>query len=121
MMTSNGSHEMSIQVRTGRRIAELRKKYEMTQDELAYFAEISTTYLGQIERGMRSPTVETIEKICSALHISLAEFFTFPDLSNNEKKSLVFQSIHDSLVKVPEDVSVKLSEIISELVDLYNK
>lgn len=60
----------------GERIKELRKANSLSQERLALNAGIATAYLGLIERGKRNPTVVTIENICDALGISLAEFFS---------------------------------------------
>ncbi|MFU1795401.1 helix-turn-helix domain-containing protein [Paenibacillus azoreducens] len=54
----------------GVKIRNLRKKMGWTQEELAYRAQIDTSYLGQIERGKkRSPTIRIIGKIADALSV----------------------------------------------------
>ena len=60
----------------GKRLKELRRKYGLSQERLALQAEITTAYLGQIERGIKNPTVVTVGRLCDALGISLAEFFS---------------------------------------------
>lgn len=64
-------HNFSI----GQRIRELRTQNYLSQEQLALAAEITTAYLGQIERNEKNPTVSVVEKICRALEIGLAEFF----------------------------------------------
>lgn len=60
----------------GKRLKELRRKYDLSQERLALRADITTAYLGQIERGEKNPTVVTVEKLCAALGISLSDFFS---------------------------------------------
>lgn len=60
----------------GNRVKELRTKNKLSQEQLALRAEITTAYLGQIERGEKNPTVVTIERICTALGIRLSDFFS---------------------------------------------
>ena len=60
----------------GKRIRALRVERGLSQEELANAAEITPAYLGQVERGQKNPTVLTIERICDALNISLAAFFS---------------------------------------------
>ena len=60
---------------TGQRILELRLKCGLSQEQLALHADITPTYLGQVERNMKNPTIRTIEKICFAMNLSLADFF----------------------------------------------
>lgn len=43
---------------------------------IALIAEINPAYVGQIERGIKSPTVNTLKKITDALGINLATLFT---------------------------------------------
>ena len=50
-----------------------RQKNNMSQETLAVLSDISTTGLGNIERGTNSPTIETLDKIAHALNISLSE------------------------------------------------
>jgi len=59
----------------GEKLRELRRYAEFSQERLALEANITPAYLGQVERGERNITVNTLEKICTALGISLADFF----------------------------------------------
>ena len=47
----------------------------MSQEELAYKAGLSPAHLGQIERAVKKPTVETVGKIAEALNLQMAELF----------------------------------------------
>ena len=59
----------------GRRIKYFREKKNWKQNELANKAGVSPTYIYQLERGLKSVTVEYLGYICNALGISLEEFF----------------------------------------------
>lgn len=59
----------------GNRLFALRTNMGLSQEQLALRADITPTYLGQIEHNTKRPTVYVIEKICSALNITLYEFF----------------------------------------------
>ena len=60
----------------GDRIRELRTERGLSQERLALDADITPAYLGLVERGKRNATVVIIERICDAMGVSLAEFFT---------------------------------------------
>lgn len=60
----------------GDRIHELRVNSGLSQEKLALRANITTTYLGLLERNQKNPTVKVIEQICNQLNISLGEFFS---------------------------------------------
>lgn len=75
----------------GERIHILRVQQGLSQEQLALRAEITTTYLGQIERNLKNPTFKVIEQICNALHISLSAFFDMPSPSADTPDSLSVQ------------------------------
>jgi HTH-type transcriptional regulator, repressor for puuD len=54
----------------------LRKQHKLSQKELAKIAEVGQTTISDIESGKKSPTAVTVEKVCEAVGITLAEFFT---------------------------------------------
>ena len=55
----------------GRRIREERQKLNLTQEKLSESINVSTTYIGQIERGERCPTLDTLIKISNSLGVSI--------------------------------------------------
>lgn len=62
-----------------KRIRQLRTERGFTQNALANISGISPTYLYQLERGEKSPTVEYLDHICWGLGITLADFFATED------------------------------------------
>ena len=62
-------------VRFGKRVKELRNSLGITQEELAERAELSKDYIGLIERGLRSPSLQTIQKIATSLKVSILSLF----------------------------------------------
>lgn len=59
----------------GDRLKRLRQYYKLTQFQMADKASIDYKYYGRLERNESVPTIATVEKICSGLDISLAQFF----------------------------------------------
>lgn len=66
-----------INIKFGKRVIELRKTKGITQEELAYRCDIQRSYMGVIERGEKSVTLNTIEKIAAGLDISIIELMSF--------------------------------------------
>lgn len=60
----------------GKRIIELRQQLGWSQYRLYKEAKIGQATLSQIESGLKSPNVVTLQKICDALNITLSDFFT---------------------------------------------
>lgn len=54
----------------GTRIKAAREKAGMTQEDLAAVLEMSPTHISVIERGVKSPKLETFIKIANALKVS---------------------------------------------------
>ncbi len=59
----------------GQRIRNYRNQLGISQEKLAELSGCHPTYIGQIERGEKNATLESIEKISSALNISLSKLF----------------------------------------------
>lgn len=55
----------------GKRIKEERLKLNLTQEQLSEFVDISTSYMGQIERGERKVTLDTLVRISNRLNVSI--------------------------------------------------
>jgi transcriptional regulator with XRE-family HTH domain len=70
---------MNIREKVGQRIRELRHKLQLSQEALAYKAEVDRTYMTDVENGRRNISIENLEKIISALEVSFTEFFTTKD------------------------------------------
>ena len=56
----------------GQRIRNYRTQKGLSQEKLAG---CHPTYIGQLERGEKNATLESVEKIASAMDISLSELF----------------------------------------------
>ncbi len=59
----------------GQRIRNYRTKKKFSQEKLAELCGCHPTYIGQLERGEKNATLESIEKIATALDISLSKLF----------------------------------------------
>jgi XRE family transcriptional regulator, regulator of sulfur utilization len=66
-------------VRLGERIRNMRKEKGLSQEQLGELAGLHTNYIGQVERGEKNLTIETLEKIAHGLGVSLEKLFHFLD------------------------------------------
>lgn len=67
----------SVNVEFGKRLAELRHKKGLSQEALAYKCGVDRTYIGIVERGEKSPTLNVLSKIAGALELTLKELFDY--------------------------------------------
>ncbi len=66
---------MDIRKRIGLRIKNFRTNLHLTQEALAFKAEVDKTYLNEVENGKRNVSVINLEKIIFALSVSVKDFF----------------------------------------------
>lgn len=77
---------MTIQERIGKRITQLRKEKNLSQQKFAYEADIERSFLTHIEKGRKNISVGTLERIFSGLEISFKDFFD-SELFNGKRRS----------------------------------
>lgn len=53
----------------GQRLREQRIKHGLTLEQLAEKSELSSNYIGMVERGLKEPGLATIVKLLNALNI----------------------------------------------------
>jgi transcriptional regulator with XRE-family HTH domain len=63
----------------GTRIHLLRKRYGLSIRKLAQRADVSSAMISYVERGVNSVSLVTLQKVLTALGISMADFFTDKD------------------------------------------
>lgn len=85
--------DMKTNFNIGERIHELRVNSGLSQEKLALRADITTTYLGLLERNLKNPTVKVIEQICNQLNISLSDFFSTSQTPEKPVDSISLQII----------------------------
>jgi len=78
---------VNIKLRIGKRIKELREKAEMSQKDLAYEADLDRSYIASIENGQRNVSIINIEKIATALKVTIKEFFNDAEFNKHTKGS----------------------------------
>ena len=59
----------------GRRVRQLRKERRWSQEKLAEMSGMHWTYIGQVERGERNLTLQSIESIAKAFRIKITNLF----------------------------------------------
>lgn len=64
-------------IKFGEKVREIRKEKELSQEELAFKANLHRTYIGMIERAEKNITLANIEKIAKALNVSISYLLDF--------------------------------------------
>lgn len=103
----------------GERIRYYRQMRGLSQEKLALAAEINPAFLGHLERGLKSPTITTLDKIIKALGLSYSEFFDDRvDVNDTDSRKFYMDLIHGCLNRLSEQQLKTTADIILKLVDL---
>lgn len=96
----------------GKRLRESRMNKGLTLQALAKKAEIGEVYLGEIERGLKTPSMNIFIKIIEALNVS-ADYVLRDELSSGS--IYIFDEITDKL----KDLSPQQRKTAADILDAY--
>ncbi len=57
----------------GEELRKARQTAGLTQEKLSFAANLHRTYISQLERNKKSPTLDVLFRLCEALEVSAAE------------------------------------------------
>ena len=110
----------------GARIREYRKKVGLTQEALALNSGINVSFLGDIERGNKKPSIESLEKLLKTLGVTFQEFFDFEiaikpfkDCASVEKLNMELKGRPEDEVEMVYDVIQKILEFTAALTHAF--
>ena len=63
----------------GKRLRFIRRQRDLTQEQLAEHVGLSVEFISNIERGINSPSFNSLEKLEKALNMPISEMFRFQD------------------------------------------
>lgn len=66
---------MDLQTRFIKNMVSIRKEKKLSQEKLAELSNLHQTYISDVERGVRNPSLKTIEKIANALDVEAYKLF----------------------------------------------
>ena len=69
--------QKDFQISLGKRIAQLRKRKQISQVEFAYMLDKEKQNYNKIERGRTNPTSWTLQKIAILLNVPIQELFNW--------------------------------------------
>jgi transcriptional regulator with XRE-family HTH domain len=76
---------VDVKLKIGQRIKELREQMNMSQKDLAYTADLDRSYIASIENGQRNVSIVNIEKIATALNVTIKEFFNDAEFNKHSR------------------------------------
>lgn len=97
----------------GQRIRNHRIRLELSQEKLAELSGVHPTYIGQLERGEKNATLESIEKIAKALNVSLSQLFEKLEDSSEDRRSIPLECYEIISSKSKEEQELLIGIITS--------
>lgn len=98
----------------GQRIKAAREQAHITQSELAKIIGLSTHYVSAIERGIKTPKLETFVAIAKALGIS-ADWLLQSELGTTV--NILVSDVSATMSKLPEDTQIRILRAIRAFSD----
>lgn len=98
------------------RIKYYRHLRNYSQETLALQANLNPAYFGQVERGLKCPTIDTLYKISKALNVSLSELLRIDALPSSENDTNQYrQRLAELISRIPEN---KVEQFIKAMEDI---
>ena len=92
-------------------LKQIRLFHRVRQKDLAIRLGISNSYLSEIEKGKKSPSVELIEKYSSVFGISPSSIFLFSEGMNQENGSVSIKQSHkNKILRIMQWISEGLDD-----------
>ncbi len=97
----------------GQRIRNYRTSQNLSQEKLAEMSGCHPTYIGQIERGEKNATIESIEKISSALKVPLSQLFE--KLGDGESTDTIALKCYELIAEKPKNEQEQFYKTLLEI------
>lgn len=104
--------------KVGQGIRHFRKQRKMSQEELAHVAQVHESYMGKIERSEKVCSIEVLERVTSALGISLEAFFRYVQpIDSVKQEEFTIEEIVDQLRGRNEEEQKRVLRVIKALLE----
>ena len=108
---------MEISVELGMRIRYYRKEQHITQERLAEICNLHPTYIGQLERGEKNATIESVYRIAKGLDIPISKLLENMESLENTSSNIPL-NIYHQLLSLSYDKQIIIQKIIQNIISL---
>lgn len=110
---------MDISKELGLKIRFYRKEKKITQEQLAELCGFHPTYIGQLERGEKNASIETLYRVSRGLDISMCSLLDEIECAfDSQEETNVPLHIYHQLLSLPPRKQEKVYKIIQDILDL---
>ena len=64
---------MNIQRKLGKNLKRIRDTKKLSQEQLSFEADVHRSYVSDIERGVRNPTIQIVHQFATALKVTMGD------------------------------------------------
>ena len=104
-----------ISEQIGKRIREHRKRAGLSLESLALSADITPNFLGDVERGVKKASIDTLESVLAVLGITFSEFFNFESEIKSDSEPQELTKIISNLRRLSDDELKTINNIIKQV------
>lgn len=108
---------MESSITFGARLKKLRQEKKLSQEELAFQCNMQASHIGQLERGQKNPTLDTLIKIANGFEITLPELLDFDEKPQNKNQNPTVNKINAYLSALTEKQQKQVLAIIKTFLD----
>lgn len=102
----------------GERLRLRRQQLKYSQEVTAEKAGLHPTYIGQVERGEKNATIESIEKICIALNYPMEELFS--KIIITDKQSIIACQCYSLILSQSKKEQEQIYSILQKIIEYKN-
>ncbi|MBQ8170622.1 MAG: helix-turn-helix transcriptional regulator [Oscillospiraceae bacterium] len=99
----------------GERVKYYRKKSGLSQEKLSELCDLHPTYIGQIERGEKKASLDTIMRICKGLELSPENLF---EKLSYQQENTPAQKAYDLFMQTPPEKQQTLLQLLEKAIEL---
>lgn len=109
-------HELSITI--GSRLRARRVELGYSQNETSEKSGLHPTYIGQVERGEKNATINSIERICNALNLSMEDLFA--NITSVSSELRPAQQCYDLIITQPIKDQQMIYSLLESIIKYKN-
>ena len=102
----------------GRRLRHFRTAQGLSQEQVAFDSGLNTNSVGMIERGLKSPTLFTLKRICDTLGITPAELFLYNEDGGGEDTEAAIQRVTALMHDLKPEDARRVAAIVEQAVSM---
>lgn len=101
----------------GERLRIYRKRTGLSQEKFAEKCDLNETYIGDIERGAKNPSLATLEKLSVGLQIPLSQLLDKIGTPFLEEDLVLPAELYAIMLELDTDKQKKLFQIVQAILD----